>query len=305
MLSDKPFTCPIELLSQSSTATVMAVVGATDSLTLKSAQLATNMKLIEPVLIGDEPLIKQIGEEIEWDLSSTKVVSARNEQQSAEIATLLARDGEVEALMKGNVHTDILMRAVLNRHANLRTDNRLSHAFHMTIPNRPGSLVITDAAINVAPSVNQRLEILHNVVAMMHALGNLKPKIAVLSATETPNQNMPSSVEAEQIVTKARKEMSGLEIAGPLAFDNALSTKAARIKGIKSTVAGAAEVLLVPNIETGNVLFKAMVYLLSATAAGIVLGAKIPIVLTSRADPPEARLASTALANIVAKKLLK
>ena len=299
MLSNTPFVCPTSLLARCSSRTVMAVVGATDEVALQSAKLATESGVIEPVLVGERAQIQSTAAQIQWDIGDLRIIDAPDEQAGAEASARLARDGEVQALMKGQVHTDTLMRAVLNRDAQLRTDRRISHAFHMTVPDRDGALVITDAAINVAPTIEQRLDILGNVVGMMHALGNPKPKVAVLSATETPNQAMPTSLEAEQIAQLARQTMDDLEIAGPLALDNALSPQAARIKGIDSPVAGHAEVLLVPNIETGNALFKAMVYLLSATAAGIVLGAKVPIVLTSRADPPEARLASAALASIV------
>ena len=301
MLSSEPFECPAHLLAQAAQLrpVKMAVVGATDELSMQSARLAVDNGLIEPYLVGDEATIRRLADTIEWDIDSCHLIHAASEAQAAGVSTALAREGEVGALMKGHVHTDTLMRAVINPDTGLRTDRRVSHAFYMTVPQRTGSLVITDAAVNVAPEVDQLMDILGNVVPMMHALGNAEPKVAVLSATEQASAAMPSSEVAETVAKRARGEVAGALVEGPLAFDNAISPQAARVKGLDSAVAGCADVLLVPNIETGNALFKAMVYLLSATAAGIVLGAQVPIVLTSRADPPEARLASAALGAVI------
>lgn len=302
MLSTEPYQCPPELLEKARTsATIsMAVVGAGDTLSLESARRATSAGLIEPCLVGAVEEIHAAARAIGWNIDDYRVIDAADENRAAETAAFLARDGEVDALMKGHVHTDALMRAVVNREAGLRTERRISHAFYMTVPNREGALVITDAAVNVSPGVDQKLDIIQNAVNMMHALGNREPKVALISATEQASRGVPSSMEAAEVVARAAAgEISGAIVAGPMALDNALSPQAAAIKGIDSPVAGAAEMLAVPNIETGNALFKAMVYLMSATAAGLVLGARVPIVLTSRADPPEARLASAALAAIV------
>jgi len=193
------------------------------------------------------------------------------------------------------------MRAVFNRDTGLRVGRRISHVFHMTIPERTGSLLITDAAVNVSPDVATKLDIIRNAVDVLHALGNTKPKVAILSATEQANESVPSSIAAAEVSRLAGDQISDALIDGPLAFDNAMSPEAAAIKGIDSPVAGQADMLLVPNIETGNALYKSMVFLMSATAAGIVVGARVPVILTSRADAPEARLASAALAAIVSQ----
>ena len=193
------------------------------------------------------------------------------------------------------------MRAILERETGLRTDRRTSHVFHMTIPRSDKVLYITDAAINVAPNVDIKMDILQNAIDMVRPLGITEPHVAILSGTEVVNPSMPSSVEAAEVVKRANNgEVTGAIIDGPLAFDNAVSREAAKIKGIDSPVAGNTDVILVPNLESGNILFKQMVYFMSATAAGVVMGAQVPVVLTSRADPPEARFASTAVAAIVA-----
>jgi phosphate acetyltransferase len=269
----------------------MAVAGAGGKLALESARRATEAGLIEPCLVGDRDAIVAIAGTIGWDLSGLRVVPAGDEAKAAETAVALARGGEVAALMKGQIHTDALMRAVVARATGLRGDRRISHVFHMTIPGREGELLISDAAINVRPDPATRIDIIANAVEVLHALGNPEPKVAVLSATETPIPAMPSSVEAAEIRRRAAQgEVSGAVVDGPFALDVAISLEASAVKGVDSPVAGRADVLLVPNIETGNSLYKAMVHYMSATAAGVVMGARVPIVLTSRADPPEARL---------------
>jgi phosphate acetyltransferase len=295
----------------------MAVVGAGGKLALESARRATETGLIEPCLVGDREAIAAIAESIAWDLSGIRVEQAGDEAKAAETAVALARGGEVAALMKGQIHTDALMRAVVARDIGLRGGRRISHVFHMTIPGREGELLISDAAINVSPDPATRIDIIANAVQVLHALGNDEPKVAVLSATETPIEAMPSSQEAAEISRRAAQgEVSGAVVDGPFALDVAISPAASAVKGVDSPVAGRADILLVPNIETGNSLYKAMVHLpnietgnslykamvhfMSATAAGLVMGARVPIVLTSRADPPEARLTAVALAAIVA-----
>ncbi len=303
MLSSLPFECPPELLEKGSAGppTRTAVAGAGGETALESARMATVAGLIKPVLVGDQAAIERVAHAIGWDLTGIRVVTAQDEQAAAESAVALARDGEVGALMKGQLPTDVLMRAVVKRDTGLRIGGRLSHVFYMTVPDRAGALTITDAAVNVAPDVETRLHITRNAVGLLHALGTTAPRVAILSATEHANKSMPSSLEAAEIAQRAMAgEVQDAIVEGPFALDLAISPKAAAVKGVESHVAGQADILVVPNIETGNALFKAMVYFLSATAAGLVLGAKVPIVLTSRADPPEARLAAAALAAIVA-----
>ncbi len=303
MLSDLPFECPPHLLEKARQGPVapMAIAGADSPVALRSALVAHREGFIEPLLVGDERKIKDAAEAIGEDLGDLTLVPVSGEQATAFKAVALVRSGQATALMKGQIHTDQLMRAVIDKNDGLRTGRRLSHVFHMSAPGRSGALSITDAAVNVAPSVDVRLDILRNCLALHRALGQHSPKVAVMSATETPLAAMPSSLEAAEIVKRARdSDLADAVIDGPFALDLAISPEAVRIKGVDSQVAGQADILLMPNIEAGNVLFKAMVYYMSATAAGLVLGAKAPIVLTSRADPPESRLAATALASIVA-----
>lgn len=306
MLSSTPIECPQYLLDKASALAPAptAIVNAGAQLPMESAKEAFEKGLIEPVLVGDVAVINAIAKTLAWDISELRVVAADGEVAAAQTSVALARGGEVNSLMKGNLHTDNLLRAVINRDTGLRTGTRLSHVFHMTLPGSDAAICITDAAINVLPPVSVKLDIARNVTALMHALGNKEPKIAVLSATEVATESVPSSMEAAEIVKEAQNgAVPGAIVDGPFAFDNAVSSEAAKIKGINSPVAGCADVLLVPNIEAGNVLFKQMVYFMSAAAAGIVMGAKVPIVLTSRADPVAARLASAALASIVASAM--
>ncbi len=302
MLSTTPIECPKGLLDKAKQfeRTPTAVVNAGKSLPLRSCQMATEEGLIEPVLVGDKKQIEAAARKIEWDISAYRIVHTEGEVASAEAAVSLARNDEVSSLMKGDVHTDQLLRAVLHKELGLRTESRLSHVFHMTLPGSDQALCITDAVINVKPDVTTKLHIARNAVSLMHAIGNSRPKIAVLSATEVVSASMPSSVEADEVASIANTEIDGADVEGPLAFDNAVSPAAAELKGVSGEVAGRADVLLVPNIETGNALFKQMVYFMSAAAAGVVLGAKVPIILTSRADPAAARLAGTALASLYA-----
>jgi phosphotransacetylase len=304
MLSDRPFVCPADLLEQArgDRPTPTAIAGANNKLALESAKAAMEEGIVAPLLVGTPEKIAAAAEEISWDIGKLPLFPAVGEDGASRRAVALCREGEAKALMKGHVHTDSLMRAVVNRECGLRSGRRLSHVFYMTLPDRPGALAVTDAAVNVAPNVQQRLDIARNAVTLMQALGIVRPKVAVLSATEVESDAMPSSLDAGEIARLANSgAVPGADFAGPLALDAAVSPQAAAIKGIESPVAGQADVLLVPNIETGNALFKAMVYLMSANAAGLVLGAKVPIVLTSRADPPEARLAAAALAAILVR----
>lgn len=303
MLSKLPFECPPELLEKgrSGKPALTAIAGAGGELALESARQAVEAGLIEPVLVGDPKVIAAAAEAIGWQTSGLRTVEAGSEAEAAAVAVELARDGKVEAVMKGQIPTEVLMRAVVDRDKGLRTEQRMSHVFYMTAPGRQGSITITDAAVNVAPNVETRLHIARNAVALHHALGDEEPKVAILSATEKANEAMPSSLEAAEIARRAATgEIERALVEGPFAIDLAISPQAAAVKGVVGGIAGQADILVVPNIETGNALFKAMVYFMSATAAGLVMGARVPIALTSRADPPEARLAAAALAAIVA-----
>lgn len=302
MLSTRPFQCPPALLekARAKPAVVTAVANAGTALALESARQASEEGLIVPILVGDPDAIRAAADAIEWDIGDLQLVAAEDEEEAARLAARIAGAGDARALMKGHVHTDCFVLAILDRKAGLRTGRRLTHAFHMTVPDHDKPLLITDAAVNVAPDLETKFEAMRNAVRLARALGTELPRVAILSGSEEPSESMPSSLEAADLAERASRELTGALVHGPLAFDLAVSPEAARIKGIDHPVAGNADILVAPNIETGNALFKMMVYFMSACAAGIVLGAKVPAILTSRADPPEARLASAAIAAILA-----
>ena len=303
MLSDKPFQVPPYLLDriEGTDRVRMAIAGADHPIALESARQGADAGIIEPVLVGDADVIRAAARDIDWDVDAYAIVDAVGEERAPAAAVALARSGEVSSLMKGHLHTDTLMKAVVNREHGLRTARRLSHVFHMTIPDNDRVLMITDGAVNVQPDLDTKIDIINNAVEMAHTLGNPNPKVALLSGTESVLPAMPSSVDAARAEKRANAgEVKNATVDGPFAFDNALSPEAAALKGMDSPVAGQADIVVVPNIETGNSLFKMMVYFLSGLAAGVVLGAAVPIVLTSRADPPEARFAATAIAAMVA-----
>ena len=304
MLSDKPFQVPPYLLDriEGTDRVRMAIAGADHPIALESARQGADAGIIEPVLVGDADVIRAAARDIDWDVDAYAIVDAVGEERAPAAAVALAKSGEVSSLMKGHLHTDTLMKAVVNREHGLRTARRLSHVFHMTIPDNDRVLMITDGAVNVQPDLDTKIDIINNAVEMAHTLGNPNPKVALLSGTESVLPAMPSSVDAAKAVKRANAgEVKNATVDGPFAFDNALSPEAAALKGMDSPVAGQADIVVVPNIETGNSLFKMMVYFLSGLAAGVVLGATVPIVLTSRADPPEARFAATAIAAMVAE----
>lgn len=305
MLSKKPYEIPPYLLQKCADqpAVRTAVVGADHPVAMESTLQAVNHGLIVPVFVGNEETIQAIASSMDWDISDYRIVHAPGEDKAPSTGVALAKGHEVAALMKGQVHTDALMGAVVKRETGLRTDRRLSHIFHMTIPERERVLMITDGAVNVLPNTDTKIHITQNAVDLAHVLGNNQPKVAMLSGTESVIDAMPSSIGAAETVKRANNgEITGAIVDGPFAFDNAVSPQAAKLKGVDSPVAGYADILVVPNIETGNGLFKMMAYFMSATAAGIVMGAQVPIMLTSRADPPEARVASAALAALVANQ---
>ncbi len=300
MLSSKPVTCPLDLLKRARAlpSVRMAVAAADALLPLESARAAAEAGIAEPVLVGNAETIRRLAADLEWDLAGVEIHDAEGEAAACErAAEIAAEDG---MLVKGHTHTDIFVRAILKRKNGLFDDRRLTHCFRMTVANSDTALIITDAAVNVAPDETLKKEIILNAAALANALGNPMPNIALLSGTEEAIDSMPSSIEAATLAGWAESAVPNARVFGPLAFDNAVSAEAAKMKGITHPVAGAADILVVPNIETGNALFKMMVYFMGACAAGVISGARAPVVLTSRADPPEARLASIAIAAIQA-----
>ena len=280
----------------------VAVAGANAPHVLQSVGWATAFGLVDPILVGEEAAIIASRPD---ELAHARIVPAMDEGEAATRAVALVRSGEAGLLMKGHLHTDTLLRAVLAPETGLRTGNRLSHVFAMRWAGSSRPLLITDAALNVAPDAKTLTAIVRNAILVAQALEISHPRIAMLSATEEANPSMPSSIAATNFTNAFREEAEAQDafISGPLALDVALSASAAEIKGLKADpVAGRADILVVPNIETGNALFKLLVHIANATAAGVVLGAAVPIVLTSRADPAEARLSSIALARIIAAR---
>jgi len=268
---------------------------------LEGAVEAAESQLIVPVLVGPKERIQKVADENQIDIRPYEIVDTPHSHESAAKAVELCRNGTAEVLMKGSLHTDEIMHAVVNRETGLRTAMRLSHVFIIDVPTYPKPLFVTDAAINIYPNLEDKVDILKNAVALAHCLGIAEPKVALLSAVETINPKIPSTLEAAALCKMAdRGQINGAIIDGPLAFDNAISKEAATIKGIQSKVAGEADIFLVPDLEAGNMLAKQLTYLVNADAAGIVMGARVPFVLTSRADSPKARLASCAVAVAVA-----
>lgn len=279
----------------------MGVAHPCDAESLKGALLARDRGLIVPTLIGPAEKIHALAEQHGLDLHGCTLISVPHSHAAAETAVALARDGEVEALMKGSLHTDELMGEVINKVSGLRTERRISHVFVMDVPTYPRPLLITDAAVNIAPTLEEKVDIVQNAIDLALMLHIAEPKVAVLAAVEMVNPKMQSTLDAAALCKMAdRGQIKGGILDGPLAFDNAISVVAARTKGIKSLVAGQADILLVPDIESGNMLAKQLEYLADALAAGIVLGARVPIVLTSRADSAQTRTASTAVAVVMA-----
>ena len=300
MLSDKSTVCPNNLLdiAQQKRGIKAAIVNAGKELPMLSVIDAVKEKLIIPVLIGEEDKIREIAEKLKFDISEFKIINEPNENNTAKVAAKLAGDGEVKIIVKGHIHTDILMKEVLQRKYNLIGKTRLSHIWHMTLDKEDNPLIITDGALNVNPNIKTKMHILRNVVDFCHRIKIAKPKVSILSATEEVLDSMQSSIDAKEICELAKKEDLNADIFGPLAFDNSVSKKSAIIKGIQNEVAGNADVLLVPNVETGNALVKMMIYFMGACAAGVVVGGKVPVVITSRSDDATARLASIAAAVV-------
>ena len=300
MLSDKEIVCPNNLLNVASQkkGIVAGIVNAGNYLAMVSVMDAVNENLIKPIFIGDKDEINKCAEKLKFDISEFEVLHEPDENSTAKVAASLASEKKIQIIVKGHIHTDVLMKEVLKRKYDLLGKTRLSHIWHMTVDKESNPIIITDGALNVLPNVKTKMSILKNVINFCHRIGIEKPKVSVMSATEEVLDSMPSSKEAEELTKLAKKERLNADVFGPLAFDNSISKKSASIKGIENKVSGSADVLLVPSVETGNALVKMMVYFMGACAAGVVVGGKVPIVITSRSDEAPARMASIAAAVV-------
>lgn len=278
-----------------------AVAQPCDESSLRGAIEARDAGLITPILVGPKAKIIDIARTIGLNLDGLEIIDVPHSHAAAAKAVDVVRSGKAELLMKGSLHSDELLGAVTNRETGLRTARRISHVFVMDVPTHSQTLFVTDAAVNIAPDLMAKRDIVQNAIDLYTALGLGKPKVAILSAVETVTTAIPSTIEAAALCKMAdRGQITGGELDGPLAFDNAISLTAARVKGIKSPVAGHAQILVVPDLEAGNMLAKNLTFISNADAAGIVLGARVPIILTSRADNVRTRLASCAVAKLLA-----
>ncbi len=283
---------------------ITAVVHPVDENALRGAIEASQAGLIRPLLVGPEKKIRAAAAQAGLDISGCELIATEHSHAAAEKAVQLARDGMVEALMKGALHTQELMQAVVDKQGGLRTARRMSHVFAIDVPTYPRPLFVTDAAINITPSLTDKRDIVQNAIDLAHVLRVACPRVAILSAVETVDERIASTLDAAALCKMAdRKQITGGIIDGPLAFDNAISFEAAQSKGIVSEVAGRADILVVPDIESGNILAKQLEYLAGAQMAGVVLGARVPIMLTSRADHAPARMGSAAIALLLARRV--
>ncbi len=283
----------------------VAVAHPCDATSIEGAVEAAEAGLIRPVFVGPLAKIAKAAEAAGLDISAYEQVDAPHSDAAAAAAVALIRAGKADLLMKGSLHTDELLHAVLDEEKGLRTKRRLSHVYLMDVPRHPKPLLITDAAVNIAPNLREKRDIIQNAIDLAHVMGTAKPKVAILSAVEVVNPAIPSTLDAAALCKMAdRGQITGALVDGPLAFDNAVSLKAAKDKGIVSEVAGDADILVVPDLEAGNMLAKQLTFLAGADAAGVVLGARVPIILTSRADSKETRLASCAVAALMARARL-
>jgi phosphate acetyltransferase len=279
----------------------VAIAHPCDDLSLRGVVEATRLGVIEPILVGPIARLREVASKAGLDISTMEIVPTEHSHESAAKAVELVTEGKAEALMKGSLHTDELMGAVVSKQSGIRTGRRISHCFVMDVPGHPYPLIITDAAVNIAPDLDAKVDIIQNAIDLAHALGVAEPRVAILSAMETVTAKVPSTIEAAALCKMAdRGQITGAVLDGPLALDNAISPEAAAIKKISSPVAGRANVLVVPDLEAGNMLAKSLSFLAGAEVAGIVLGARVPIILTSRADSLISRLASCAVAVLVA-----
>jgi phosphate acetyltransferase len=278
-----------------------AIAHPCDESSLRGAVEAAQAGMIVPILVGPKERMRSIATSVGLDIAGFDMIDVSHSQAAAEKAVELVRSGKAELLMKGSLHSDELLGAVTKRDTGLRTARRISHVFVMDVPTHPETLFITDAAVNIAPDLLAKRDIIQNAIDLYAGLGLGTPKVAILSAVETVTPNIPSTIEAAALCKMAdRGQITGGELDGPLAFDNAISAEAAQIKGIGSPVAGRAQILVVPDLEAGNMLAKNLTFLSGADAAGIVLGARVPIILTSRADKVRTRMASAAVAMLLA-----
>ena len=300
MLSNKKIICPNNLIVRAKKRGLVdaAIINAGEMFPMESVYKAVQNNLINPIFIGNESEIKKHAKKLNWNISKYKIIDEKIEEKTAPIAAKLASEDKVKILVKGHIHTDILMKSILKRSLNLIGKKRLSHVWHMTLEVEDKPLIITDGVVNVLPKLEVKMHILRNAVDFANKIGIARPKVSILSATEEVIDSVPSSIEADLITKKAKEENINAEVFGPLAFDNSVSKKSAAIKKIKNEVAGSANILLVPNVETGNALVKMMIYFMGACAAGVVIGGKVPVVITSRSDESEARLASIAAAIV-------
>ena len=300
MLSNKEIIVPNNLLNAAlkNKGVKAGIVNAGKPLPMLSVQDAVKENLIDPIFIGDEKEILKCAEDLKWDISKYEIINEPVENSTAGIAAKLASEGKIRIIVKGHIHTDILMKEVLKREYNLLGKTRLSHIWHMTLEKNDKPLIITDGALNVLPKLETKMHILKNSIDFAKRINISRPKVSVLSATEEILESVPSSIEANELTKRAKEEGLNADVFGPMAFDNSISEKAAQIKGIKNIVAGKADILLVPNVEAGNALVKMMIYFMGACAAGVVVGGKVPVVITSRADDVQARLASIAAAVV-------
>jgi len=301
MISDKEIVCPNNLLNvaHKKKGVPAGIVNAGKPLPMLSVMDAVKEDLIIPTLIGDKKEIEKCASDLKFDISKYEIVNEPDENSTAKVAAQLASKEKIRIIVKGHIHTDVLMKEVIKKEYNLIGKTRLSHIWHMTLEKDDRPIIITDGALNVLPNVKTKMHILKNVVNFCNRIGIDRPKVSVLSATEEVLGSVQSSLDAKEITDLASKEKINADVFGPLAFDNSVSKKSAAIKGIKNAVAGQADVLLVPNVETGNGLVKMMIYFMGACAAGVVVGGKVPVVITSRSDDAPARLASIA-ASVVA-----
>ena len=300
MISDKETICPNNLLdvAHEKKGVAAGIVNAGKPLPMLSVMDAVKENLIVPTFIGNKEEIEKCAQDLKFDISKYQIVNEPDENSTAKIAAQLASKGKIKIIVKGHIHTDVLMKEVIKKEYNLMGKTRLSHIWHMTLDKEDKPLIITDGALNVLPNVKTKIHILKNVVNFCNRIGIERPKVAILSATEEVLDSVQSSIDAKEITELALKEKINADVFGPLAFDNSISKKSAAIKGIKNVVAGQADVLLVPNIESGNGLVKMMIYFMGACAAGVVVGGKVPVVITSRSDEAPARLASMAAAVV-------
>ena len=277
------------------------IICANHDSSMESAKKSVELNLIKPIFIGNKQEINEKAERIKWDINAYEIINSSNDVEAAIIGAELGRDNKIKIMIKGNLHTDVLMKTYLKKEFGLLEGKRLSHIWHMTISKDDKPLFITDGALNVAPRIDVKMHILKNVIEFANQIDISKPRVAILSGTEDPIESMPSSIEAKELMERAKNENINAYVHGPLAFDNAISPEAAAIKNISNEVAGKADILLVPNLETGNALSKIMVYFMGACAAGFIIGGKVPVVVTSRADSSASRIASIAASVIAAK----